>query len=174
VSQKLVSIWGDGAWTASVQTDTAEVPADNIVTPMLADRVADVLYPQHIAGWGLSKRLADGGNKLNAALEFAQFIVSPDSLIQAFDSYSGVCMTKAVYQDPRIEQVKYGAISKRVAEGMWPLAKYTGDHVANQGPASTEFERAMRKEITVEEALTNMDTYLQEQEDQARERISGG
>ena len=31
VSQQLVSIWGDGAWTMSVQTDVAEVPADNIV-----------------------------------------------------------------------------------------------------------------------------------------------
>lgn len=173
VSQKLVSIWGDGAWTASVQTDVAEIPADNIVTPRLADKVNDVLYPQHIAGWGLSKRLADAGDKLTAALEFAQFLVSPDSLIQAFDFYSGVCMTKAVYQDPRIEQVKYGLVSKRVAEGMWPIAKYPGDHVANQGPAATELERAFRQEISISEALANMDAYLQEQEDQARERIRG-
>jgi ABC-type glycerol-3-phosphate transport system substrate-binding protein len=174
VSQNLVSIWGDGAWTASSQTDSADIPADNIVTPRLADAVNDVLYPQHISAWGLSKRLADSGNKLTAALEFAQFIVGPDSLIQAFDSYSGVCMTKAVYEDPRIEEVKYGPMSKRVAEGMWPIAKYPGDHVANHGPASTELERALRQEITIAEALENMDAYLQEQEDQARERISGG
>jgi hypothetical protein len=83
-------------------------------------------------------------------------------------------MTKAVYEDPRIEKVKYGLLSKRVAEGMWPIAKYTGDHVANQGPAGTELERAMRKEITIPEALANMDAYLQDQEDQARERISSG
>jgi ABC-type glycerol-3-phosphate transport system substrate-binding protein len=174
VSQQLVSMWGDGAWTASGQTDTADVPADNIVTPRLADAVNDVLYPQHIAGWGLSKRLADTGDKLTAALEFSQYLVGPDSLIQAFDSYSGVCMTKAVYTDPRIEDVKYGLVSKRVAEGMWPIARYPGDHVANHGPAGTEFERALRQEITIEEALANMDAYLQEQEDQARERIAGG
>lgn len=173
VSQKLVSIWGDGAWTASVQTDSAEIPADNIVTPALADAVENVLYPQHIAGWGLSKRLADAGDKLTAAVEFAEYIVSPDSLIQAFDSYSGVCMTKAVYEDPRIEDVKYGLMSKRIAEGVWPIAKYPGDHVANQGPAATELERAFRQEISIPEALANMDAYLQEQEDQARERIAG-
>ena len=173
VSQKLVSIWGDGAWTASVQNDSAGVPADNLVTPRLANAVADVLYPQHIAGWGLSKRLADTGNKLDAALAFAQFIVGPDSLIQAFDSYSGVCMTKTVYEDPRIETVKYGLMSKRVAEGMWPIARFSGDHVANHGPASTEFERALRQEISITEALANMDAYLQDQEDQARERIRG-
>lgn len=173
VSQKLVSIWGDGAWTASVQTDSAQIPADNIVTPRLANKVNDVLYPQHIAGWGLSKRLAEDKDKLQPALEFAQYLVSPDSTIQAFEFYSGVCMTKAVYEDPRIEKVKFGPISKRVATGMWPIAKYPGDHVANQGPAGTEFERAMRKEITIKEALANMDAYLQEQEDQARERING-
>ncbi|MFZ4658344.1 MAG: extracellular solute-binding protein [Caldilineaceae bacterium] len=173
VSQKLVSIWGDGAWTASVQTDSAQIPADNIVTPRLADKVNDVLYPQHIAGWGVSKRLAEDKAKLQPAFEFAQYLVGPDSLIQAFEFYSGVCMTKAVYDDPRIEDVKFGAISKRVATEMWPIAKFPGDHVANQGPAGTELERAMRKEISIKEALANMDAYLQEQEDQARQRISG-
>jgi hypothetical protein len=67
----LVSIWGDGAWTASVQTDSAEVLADNIVTPPLADAVENVVYPQHVAGWGLSKRLADADDKLTAAVDFA-------------------------------------------------------------------------------------------------------
>ena len=173
VSQKLVSIWGDGAWTASVQTDSAQIPADNIVTPRLANKVNDVLYPQHIAGWGVSKRLAEDDKKLQPAFDFAQYLVGPDSLIQAFEFYSGVCMTKAVYDDPRIEDVKFGAISKRVATEMWPIAKFPGDHVANQGPAGTELERAMRKEISIKEALANMDAYLQEQEDQARQRISG-
>lgn len=173
VSQKLVSIWGDGAWTASVQTDSAQIPADNIVTPRLADKVNDVLYPQHIAGWGVSKRLADDDTKLQPAFEFAQYLVSPDSTIQAFEFYSGVCMSKAVYEDPRIEDVKFGPISKRVATEMWPIARFPGDHVANQGPAGTELERAMRKEISIKEALANMDAYLQEQEDQARQRISG-
>ena len=96
VSQKLVSIWGDGAWTASVQTDSAQIPADNIVTPRLANKVNDVLYPQHIAGWGVSKRLAEDDKKLQPAFDFAQYLVGPDSLIQAFEFYSGVCMTKAV------------------------------------------------------------------------------
>lgn len=171
VSQKLVSIWGDGAWTAGVQTDVAQVPADNIVTPTLANAVVDVLYPQHIAGFGLSRRLANAPEKLKPALDFALAVTSPDGLIQAFDFYSGVCMTKAVYEDPRIEQVKYGLMSKRVATGMWPKARFTRDHVANQGPAATELDRAMRKEISIREALVNMDKYLQEQEDQARERI---
>jgi ABC-type glycerol-3-phosphate transport system substrate-binding protein len=171
VSQQLVSIWGDGAWTASVQNDVAAVPTDNIVTPRLADAVADVLYPQHQAGWGLSRRLADDPDKLEAALEFALSLVSPDATIQAFEFYSGVTMTKAVYEDPRIEDVKYGLMSKRVAEEMWPVARYTQDRVANHAPAATELEKAMRQEISIQEALANMDTYLQAQEDEARERI---
>jgi hypothetical protein len=51
------------------------------------------------------------------------------------------------------------------------LARYSRDHVANHGPAATELDRAMRQEIGIKEALANMDAYLQEQEDQARERI---
>lgn len=172
VSQQLVSIWGDGAWTASVQNDVAEVPADNIVTPPLANATEYVLYPEHIAGWGLSKRLVDDADKLENALDFAQLIVSPDSLIQAFEFYSGVCMTKAVYEDPRIEDVAFGLMSKRVAEGMWPVARFAQDRVAQHGPAGDELDRAMRQEISIPEALANIDAYLQDQEDQARERTA--
>jgi len=171
VSQKLVSIWGDGAWTASVQNAVANIPTDNIVTPKLASASENIQDPDHIACWGLSKKLANQKDKLQPAVDFALAIVSPDALIQAFDFYSGVCMTKGVYQDPRIDQVKWGKMSKRVAEGMWPIARYNQDHVADHGPASTELMRAMRKEISIKEALANMDKYLQEQEDSARERI---
>ena len=88
------------------------------------------------------------------------------------DFYSGVVPSKDVYNDPGIGDVKYGLVSKRVAEGMWPYARYPQDHVAQQGPASAEFDRAMRQEISYQEALSNMDAYLQEQEDQARERLA--
>lgn len=172
VSQKLVSIWGDGAWTASVQTDVAEIPVDNIVTPILANAVEPVLYPQHVAGWGLSKRLVDNPSKLDAGVDFSMLIVSPDALLQALEFYSGVVPSKDVYNDPRINDVKFGVMSKRVAEGMWPIARYPQDHVAQQTPASDELDRAMRNEISIAEALANMDAYLQEQEDQARERLN--
>lgn len=172
VSQQLVSIWGDGAWTASVQTDVAEVPAENIVTPPLANAVEYALYPQHVAGWGLSKRLVDSAAKMDAGVDFAMLIVSNGALLQALEFYSGVVPSKDVYNDPGIADVKYGLMSKRVAEGMWPVARYPRDHVAQQGPAGTEFDRAMRQEITIQEALINMDAYLQEQEDQARERLT--
>ncbi len=171
VSKQLVSMWSDGAWTASVQTDVAKVNCDNIVTPFLANAKDKVLYPDHEAIWALSRRLAKNPDKLKPALDWAMMLVSPDATIQAFDFYSGVCMTKAVYTDPRIETVKYGKISKRVAEGMWPYARYNQDHVTDLGPASTELDRAMRKEISIKEALANMDKYCQEQEDSARERI---
>lgn len=171
-TQQLVSIWGNGAWTMSVMTDVADVPADNIVTPPLANAVEYILYPQHVAGYGLSKRLAEDSAKLDAAIDFALLIVSNGALLQALDFYSGVVPSKGVYNDPGIGDVKYGLVSKRVAEGMWPHARYPQDHVAQQGPAAAEFDRAMRQEISIQEALSNMDAYLQEQEDQARERLA--
>jgi hypothetical protein len=172
VSQKLVSIWGDGAWTASVQTDVAGIPCDNFVTPALANAVEYVLYPQHIAGWGLSKRLTDAPDKLQAGVDLSLTIVGPGASLQALEFYSGVVPSKEVYADPKIADVKFGEMSKRVAETLWPVCRYPQDHVAQHGPASTEFDRAMRKEITITEALANMDAYLQEQENQARERLS--
>jgi len=171
VSQQLVSIWGDGAWTMSAQTDVAGVACDNIVTPFLANAVEQVLYPQHAAGWGLSRRLSDDADKLDAALAYALLIVGADACLQALDFYSGVMMSKPLYDDPRIEEVKFGIPSKRVALGMWPVARYTQDHVANQAPAAEEFDLAMRNEKSIPEALAAMDAYLQEQEDEARERI---
>lgn len=171
VSQQLVSIWGDGAWTASVQNNVAQVPTDNIATPPLANAVEYVLYPQHIGGWGLSRRLTSDPNKLDAGIAFAMLIVSPGALLQALEFYSGVTMSKDVYNDPRISEVKFGLMSKRVAETMWPVARYPKDRVAQMAPAATELDRGMRGEISLREALANMQAYLQEQEDQARERI---
>jgi hypothetical protein len=171
VSQQLVSIWGDGAWTASVQSDVASVPTDNIVTPPLANAVEYALYAQHVAGWGLSRRLVDNPDKLDAGVAYAMKIVEPDALLQALEFYSGVVMSRDVYADPRIADVKYGEMSKKVAEVLWPVARYPKDRVAAQAPAATELDRAMRQEITIPEALANMEVYLQDQEDQARERI---
>jgi ABC-type glycerol-3-phosphate transport system substrate-binding protein len=170
-SEGLISIWGNGAWTAGVLQQTADIPTDNYVTPPIADGVNDDLYPDHIAGFGLSKRLSDDQEKLQQALDFALEVISPASMVQAFDDYSGVCMTKAVYEDPGIEEVAFGEISKRIAEGMWPRGRFNQDHVADMGPAYTELDRGLRGEIGFQEALENMDEYCQEQEDAARERI---
>ena len=80
--------------------------------------------------------------------------------------------SKDVYNDPGIGDVKYGLMSKKVAENMWPHARYPQDHVAQHGPSGSEFDRAMRNEITIVEALDAMDAYLQEQENTARERLA--
>jgi hypothetical protein len=87
------------------------------------------------------------------------------------ETYSGTLCSKELYADPRIMETKYGPVSKRIAEGTWPRTRYPKDHVANQAPARTELERALRKEISIKEALGNADKYLNDQEKQARERL---
>ena len=171
VREGLISIWGEGAWTASVHAQTAGIRADNIVTPRIADGVTDDLYPDHIEGWGLSRRLADEWDKLVIALDFALTVVGPDATIPFLDDQSSLCMSKEVYEDPRIEWVAYGPMSKRVAMAMWPRARYNGDHVGDMGPAYDALDRALRKEISAEEALQSMDAYCQEQEDAARDHV---
>jgi hypothetical protein len=97
-------------------------------------------------------------------------VVGPDATIQAFDSYSGICMSREVYEDPRIDDVAYGPMSKRIATGMWPRGRYNGDRVADMGPARAELDRALRGEISAQDALSNMDAYCQGEEDAARQR----
>jgi hypothetical protein len=140
------------------------------VTPRIADGVTDDLYPDHIAGWGLSKRLVGDWDKLVVALNFALTLVGPEAMIPFFDNQSSLCASKDVYAHPRIDVATYGRMSRRVATDMWPRARYNGDHVGDMGPAYDELDRALRREISAEEALQNMDAYCQEQEDAARDR----
>jgi ABC-type glycerol-3-phosphate transport system substrate-binding protein len=172
VSDGIISIWGEGAWTASVQKQTAGIATDNVVTPRVADGVADDLHPGHLAGWGLSPQLAADWAKLAVAAGFARAITEPDAMVPYYEDQSSLCATKAVYEDSRIEYVAYGSMSKRVATEMWPRARYTASHVSEMGPASLELDRALRGDIGVEEALRNMDAYCQSHEDEARDRIA--
>lgn len=159
----------NGAWTIGVSDEALK--ADGILTPMLADKVNDVVYPEHIAVTTLSRRLADNDAKLQHCVGIVKELYKPDALIDITNQYTGLLCSKALYDDPRIAETKFGPVSKRLAEATWPLAKFPRDHVANQGPAATELDRALRGEITTQEALGNADEYLNDQEQQARERI---
>lgn len=171
-SQGLVSTEFDGAWTAGVQE--AAVPGlkvDVVPTPKLTGAKKDVVYPEHMGVLTLSRRLAQDQTKLQPATAILSEMLKPETLLALTETYSGSLMSKELYNDPRVMQTKYGPISKRVAEGTWPRTRYPKDHVANQGPAAQELTRGLRKEITIKEALTRMDTYLNQQEADARERL---
>lgn len=162
-----------GAWTLGVAADSnPELKLDLVPTPKLLDATTDVVYPDHTAVITLSRRLAQDSTKLEATTGIAKSLMSADALISITESYSGSLMSTALYADPRIEKTKYGPVSKRISENIWPRARFPQDHVANQEPALTELQRALTKEISVKDALTNADTYLNEQETQARERIA--
>jgi ABC-type glycerol-3-phosphate transport system substrate-binding protein len=173
-SQGLISTQFDGAWTAAVQeAGQADLKCDVIPTPKITGAKQDVVYPEHMGVITVSKRLAKDERKLQPCIAIVQEMLKPEGLLFLSQSYSGSLMSKQLYDDPRIMQTKYGPISKRAAEGTWPRARFPQDHVANQGPAQQELYRALRKELSIKEALTNMNTYLNEQESQARERLKG-
>lgn len=171
--QGMISMCAQGAWSAASMTDANKLPSDNIVTPPLANAKKNLLYPDHIACWGLSKRLASDQAKLNAALDLGLLLTGPEGLVDTFQDYSGVCMTKAVYADPRINSVKYGPVSKRIAEGMWPIARYPKTYVSNLGLMSDAMTRGLKKEITIDAALAEMEQVLQTEEDASRKRVLG-
>jgi hypothetical protein len=162
----------NGAWTVGIhETQQPELDVDGMPTPKLAEATTDVVYPEHLGVITLSRRLADDETKRQHAVGLTQELLKADALIDLTNTYTGSLCSQVLYADPRIAQTKYGATSKRIAEATWPRARFPRDHVANQAPAQTELERALRKEIPIKEALANADEYLNDQEKQARERI---
>jgi ABC-type glycerol-3-phosphate transport system substrate-binding protein len=159
----------NGAWTIGVSE--AALEAGGIPTPLLAEQTVDVVYPEHIGVITLSRRLADDDAKRDHCIAIAKQMVTADALIDVTNSYSGLICSKAVYDDPRINDTAFGPVSKALAEATWPRARWPKDHVANQAPAGVELDRALRGEISIQEALGNADAYLNDQEEQARERI---
>ncbi len=158
-----------GAW--SIGTSPDELQANGMSLPPLAGAVTDVVYPAHIGVVTLSRRLADDDAKLQHCLGIAKQLISADALIDVTNSYTGLICVQDVYNDARINDTKFGAISKRLAETTWPRSKWPKDHIANPAPASQELDRAARGEISVSEALGNADEYLNTQERDARERL---
>ncbi len=158
-----------GAWTIGTAPD--ELQANGMSLPPLTDAATDVVYPAHIGVITLSRRLADDDAKLQHCLGIAKQLISADALIDVTNSYTGLICVQDVYNDPRIEDTKFGAISKRLAETTWPRSRWPKDHIANPAPASAELDRAARGEITVSEALSLADDYLNTQEQEARERL---
>jgi len=171
-TQQLVSTQFDGAWTAGVQeAANKELKTDAVPTPKLQNAKEDVVYPEHMGVITLSRRLAQDATKQKHGGEMLAEFLKPETLLALTETYSGSLMSKLLYEDPRVLKTKYGPLSKRVAEGTWPRARYTQDHVANPTPGSQELDRGLRNQIPLKEALANMDRYFNEQESQARERL---
>jgi ABC-type glycerol-3-phosphate transport system substrate-binding protein len=158
-----------GAWTIGTAPD--ELQANGMSLPPLADAVTDVVYPAHIGVITLSRRLAEDDEKLQHCIGITKQLIGADALIDITNSYTGLICVQDVYNDPRIEETKFGAISKRLAETTWPRSRWPKDHIANPAPASAELDRAVRGEIPVSEALGLADEYLNTQEKEARERL---
>ena len=170
--QGKVSTQGAGSWTAAwSESQSPDLDSDSIPLPPLLNAAEDVVTPYNIAVVTLSRRLADAADKLDACVGIAREMFSAEALLSITEVYSGALASQQLYSDPRIEQTKYGPLSKRIAEGTWPRARYPQGRVAAFQPAQTEVERALRQEITIQEALANLDAYHNEQESQARERL---
>lgn len=171
--QGKVSAQGNGAYTvASSESQVPELDSDAIPLPPLLNAVENVVSPFNIAVVTLSKRLAETPDKLDASVGIVRNLFSADALLSITEVYSGALASQSLYSDPRIEQTKYGSISKRIAEATWSRARYPQGRVAAPQPAMQEVSRALRQEITIEEALANLDAYHNEQESQVRERLS--
>lgn len=156
---------------ANTESLYADFDADGFSTPPLADAVENLISPAHHSVVTLSRRLADDETRRNHCAGIARHIYDVGAQLEQLNTYSGSLMQQNLYSDPRIAETTYGEFSKMITEETFPRARYNKDHVANLAPAETEFQLAVRGEISIPEALENADRYLNEQERQARERM---
>jgi len=162
----------DGSWTVGAQA-AAGLDVDAIVTPPLTHAKSDIIFPDEIAVITLSRRLGQDDAKRGYCIDLVKQMFSANALLGMTETYTGTLMSKALYSDPRITSTKYGSLSKRIATDVWSRARFPQDRVADQMPAQQELERALRKQIPIKQALANMEQYLNQQEQTARQRIKG-
>jgi ABC-type glycerol-3-phosphate transport system substrate-binding protein len=161
-----------GAYSVgSIEGLYPDFDADGIAMPPLAGATVNQINPAHFGVITLSRRLADNEEKRNHCVGFLLEYFDLDSQLNQLDNYSGSVMDKRVYADPRVSDHKYGDFSKMITDATFSRVRYNHDHVANTDPAQTEFQSAIRGEKSIKDALKAADDYLNDQEQQARERI---
>jgi ABC-type glycerol-3-phosphate transport system substrate-binding protein len=145
-----------------------------LATPPLAEAMSDSYYGDEIAMITLSKRLERDPEKLRHCAAIVQRVLSADAMIDTMNVYSGTITSADAYADPRVDSTKYGALTKRLAEQIWPKIRFTNDRVADKKAAETEIDRGLRGEISLDEALGNAEGYLNRMEQLAYERQHQG
>jgi|GEM_PF-743672 len=161
-----------GSWTVQEAEGSQEsFQADAVPTPTLANAKSNLINSDALAVVALSKRLPSDQTKLNYTVGLVKEMFTPDSLLSITDVYSGTLCSSQVYEDPRVDKTKFGPVSKRIATNIWPRARYIIGHIANTTPVYAELDKGLRKQVSLQQALQNADTYLNQQEIQARQRL---
>ncbi len=184
-SLELAASDADGFWEETISTNSVgsylaasansispDRRSDVVPLPPIAGAAEDLVSPVNLAVITLSRRLEKDETKLQHCVGIVNKLLSADAMIEITNTYSGVLCSPQLYADPRIESTVYGPLSKRVAEGTFDRTRFPQGRVANFAPAITEIERALHNEISLMDALKNVDTYCNQQEQQARERLS--
>ena len=169
----LVSSNLNGMWqVSSIEETVPGFRADAVVTPVLTGAVKKVWDLGEISVITLSKRLSSDGTKLKACVDLLLELSSASTTLGVFNSYSGSTALKSVYKDrSALLKERYGAIVERIGPAVWPIARYAQYHVSDMTTAGTSLTRALQKQISIKEALANIDRYLNEQERLARQRL---
>jgi ABC-type glycerol-3-phosphate transport system substrate-binding protein len=138
--------------------------------PPLKGAKNDILQTDQEGGWALSRQLASDKPKRTAAIALLHELLTT-SLYAQPETYSGAIAVKAVYEQKDLASMKYGERSKAISEALWPRVKFQQGHVATVTPAQTELESYLRKEQSLSDSLSAIDTYMNQQEKLARQRL---
>ena len=99
-------------------------------------------------------------------------LTSASSTLAVFNSYSGATALKSVYASPSLATERFGKVVARVGPTVWKLGRYNQDRVSNKMPAVTELTLGLQKQTSLSQALANVDSYLNQQENQKLVSVS--
>lgn len=150
--------------TTNPKLHTAAFPV-----PPLKNAKNDTLQTDQEGGWALSRQLASNKPKRTATIALLKELLKTQYTQP--ETYSGAIAVKAVYAQKDLGSMKYGERSKAIAESLWPRVKFQQGHVATVTPAVTEFESYLRKQKPLDDVLSDIDTYMNQQERLARQRL---
>ena len=168
----LVSSNLNGMWQiSSIEETVPGFSADAIVTPLLTGHTASVWDPDAISVITLSKALESDQSKLQHCVGLLEELTSASSTLSVFGSYSGATALKSVYASPDLAKERFGKVVARIGPTVWKLGRYNRDHVSNKMPAVTELTLGLQKQTSLTSALASVDTYLNQQESEARQRL---
>ena len=162
---------------SGVKSSMPELNIDGFVLPSLADiKPEDQRFWQNaLFGVSLSRKLAKNPAKLAVGGEFLRTLLEPDNLLLLLEYYSGGVCSPGVYESPKLSEVKYGPITKDFGERLWRRMVMPGNLVMPPyDEINAELQRMFRNEISVSEALDNIERVWNELESVAVARKYGG
>jgi ABC-type glycerol-3-phosphate transport system substrate-binding protein len=127
-------------------------------------------YEHEYSGYALSALLKPDDPRARVGAAFYKEMLSPDSLIARANEYSGAILAKAVYADPRFKDTTFGPVRAKLPEQVISRMQFMTMAVRPE-EAGQFLTKAVAGETSLKSALSEMQQFFQNREDEARQNM---